>query len=214
MDSLQKNKPTAFIGFGELSNQIISLFNLDEKKLFIFDDNAKKDGFLNSYHFDEYKNHSSKFEWYLGIGYLHLKIKTQIIAFLAKNNAIVPSQIHSSCYVSKSALIGIGVIAYPLCNIDKQVIIGDGVLLNNSVIISHNSTIGAGSYLSPGVIVSGNVNIGNSTFIGTGTTIVNNIKIGNNVIIGAGTLVSKNIPDNCSVIGNPMRILKNPLKLI
>ena len=31
--------------------------------------------------------------------------------------------------------------------------------------------------------------------------------IGENVIIGAGTVVVKDVPDNCVVVGNPMRIL-------
>ena len=34
------------------------------------------------------------------------------------------------------------------------------------------------------------------------------IIIGNHVIVGAGCVVVKNLPDNCTVIGNPARIVK------
>lgn len=38
--------------------------------------------------------------------------------------------------------------------------------------------------------------------------VVGNITIGNNVSIGAGAVVTKPVPDNCTVVGNPMRIIK------
>ena len=34
------------------------------------------------------------------------------------------------------------------------------------------------------------------------------IKIGNNVVIGAGSVVTKSVPDNCTVVGNPARIIR------
>lgn len=50
--------------------------------------------------------------------------------------------------------------------------------------------------------------IGDNVTCGTGAVIVGNISIGNNVNIGANTLVNKSIPSNCTVIGNPARIIK------
>jgi sugar O-acyltransferase (sialic acid O-acetyltransferase NeuD family) len=214
LGSSQKNKSIGFIGFGELAQQIVSMFGLNVETLFVFDDEAKNKGLSNSYTFDSYKNSINKFDFVFGIGYKHLGLKTKIIRELISNKANLPNFIHKSCFVSKSAQIGKGVIAYPLCNIDKEVKLGDGVLLNNSVVISHNSSIGSSCYLSPGVVISGNVSIGESTFVGSGSTIANDISIGKNVIIGAGTVVTSNIPDNSSAIGNPLRILNKPLKLI
>ena len=34
------------------------------------------------------------------------------------------------------------------------------------------------------------------------------IIIGNNIIVGAGSVVTKSVPDNCIVVGNPARILR------
>lgn len=50
--------------------------------------------------------------------------------------------------------------------------------------------------------------IGNNVRIATGAIVIGNIVIGNNVNIGAGAVVVKNIPDNCTVVGNPARIVK------
>lgn len=41
-----------------------------------------------------------------------------------------------------------------------------------------------------------------------GAIVIGKIMIGNNVIIGAGAVVTKDIPDDCVVVGNPARIIK------
>ena len=51
--------------------------------------------------------------------------------------------------------------------------------------------------------------IGDNCKIGAGAKILGKIKIGDNVTIGANTVVTKDIPDNCTVVGQQMRILEN-----
>ena len=50
--------------------------------------------------------------------------------------------------------------------------------------------------------------IGDNVTLGANVTIVGDVRIGNNVIVGAGCVVVKDIPDNCVVVGNPARIIK------
>lgn len=50
--------------------------------------------------------------------------------------------------------------------------------------------------------------IGNNVSIGANVTIIGKITIGDNVTIGAGSVVVKNVPDNCVVVGNPARIIR------
>jgi acetyltransferase-like isoleucine patch superfamily enzyme len=38
--------------------------------------------------------------------------------------------------------------------------------------------------------------------------------VGTGAIIGLGTAVTKDVPPAASVIGNPMRVLSKPLKLV
>ena len=49
--------------------------------------------------------------------------------------------------------------------------------------------------------------IGNNVTVCAGAIIVGGVHIGNNVTIGAGAVVIRDIPDNCTVVGNPMRII-------
>ena len=50
--------------------------------------------------------------------------------------------------------------------------------------------------------------IGDNVRIMTGATIFGGITVGDNVTIGANTVVNKDIPSDCTVVGNPARIVK------
>lgn len=50
--------------------------------------------------------------------------------------------------------------------------------------------------------------IGNNVCICCHAVVLGNITIGDNVTIGAGSVVTKSIPDDCVVVGNPARIIK------
>lgn len=67
--------------------------------------------------------------------------------------------------------------------------------------INQQVTIGANSqYEYP--------TIGNDVHIFAGALVIGDITIGNNVVIGAGAVVTKSVPDNCTVVGNPARIIR------
>lgn len=49
--------------------------------------------------------------------------------------------------------------------------------------------------------------IENNVSIYTNAVVIGNIKIENNVKIGAGAVVTKDVADNCTGVGNPMRVI-------
>lgn len=49
--------------------------------------------------------------------------------------------------------------------------------------------------------------IGNNVKIFSGAVVVGNITIGDNVVIGANSVVVKSVPANCTIVGNPARII-------
>ena len=49
--------------------------------------------------------------------------------------------------------------------------------------------------------------LGDNILVGANVVCIGNVHVGNNVKIGAGTVVTKSIPDNCTVVGNPARII-------
>lgn len=78
--------------------------------------------------------------------------------------------------------------------------------IGNNCLIAQNVTIGRnfGDDKVPEIC--------NDVYIGTGSVVFGEIRIGNNVIVGSNTVVNKSIPDNCTVVGNPMRIIKQNRK--
>lgn len=85
-------------------------------------------------------------------------------------------------------------------------------------VIHSNAVIGKNCMVSQGVTIGRNFGdkkvpaIGDDVYIGAGSKVFGEITIGNNVIIGANSVVNKSIPDNCTVAGNPFRILKENRK--
>lgn len=105
---------------------------------------------------------------------------------------LIGMKLPSSLKVGKGLCVfhGIGLI------IHESTIIGEFVTLRNS------TTIGSKNNKTGAPILGNNINVGSNCVI------IGNIKIGDNVTIGAGTIITKDIPSNCTVVGNPARIIK------
>ncbi|MBX7242708.1 MAG: acetyltransferase [Bacteroidia bacterium] len=212
-------KRAAFIGFGDFGQQIFSLAEtvLQPEEVIVFDDiqASKPDtGTIKAFPFMEYSRPEFRdYDFFVCLGYKHLKLKQKIIQELTEKGYSLPALIHPTCYVSPMAHIGSAVYMYPMCNVDKNTVIGSGTLLNNSVTVSHDTKVGEVCYLCPGVTTAGFIDIGDRTFIGSGSVIANGVNIGADTIVGVGSVITKSVPPGASVIGNPMRILSKPLML-
>ncbi|OWY24182.1 hypothetical protein C7N43_05530 [Sphingobacteriales bacterium UPWRP_1] len=206
----------AFVGFGELGEQLWEFIQhrYQPAVKIVFDDALHERGVPNARPFNQYADEQFKeYHYFIGLGYRRMALKMQILTNLKQLGRSLPAFIHPSCHIAPTAQIGYATYLYPMCNIDRMVNIGNGVLLNNSVVVSHNTGVEDGCFISPSVTVCGYVHIGKQTFIGAGTVIANGITIGNSVQIGIGTVVTDNLAHDVSVIGNPMRILNQPLQL-
>lgn len=49
--------------------------------------------------------------------------------------------------------------------------------------------------------------IGDNVNLGSNVVVIGNITIGDNVSVGAGSVITKDVPSNCTVVGNPFRII-------
>ncbi|WP_159634835.1 serine O-acetyltransferase [Sphingobacterium composti Ten et al. 2007 non Yoo et al. 2007] len=101
--------------------------------------------------------------------------------------------------------------------IPHSVIIGENFKLGYlglGIVIHHNCKIGNNVTIAQNVTIGRNFGdnyvpkIGDDVYIGTGSVVFGEITIGNNVIIGSNTVVNKNIPDNCTVVGNPFKVIQ------
>ena len=102
--------------------------------------------------------------------------------------------IHPTSVVD-GAVIGKGVIIYPLTMIYPGAIIGDDVIINCTSTCGHNSKVSTGTFTSSRIMIAGSVTVGEYCRLGTCTIIHDNITICNNVQTGAGAIVRNSITE-------------------
>ena len=119
-----------------------------------------------------------------------LKIVAKIISIL--NRFLFSVWIPSSATIGKKFILGYGGLG---------VVIHSNTIIGDRVTVAQNVTIGR-NFGDRKVPI-----IGNDVYIGAGSVVFGEIVIGDNVIIGANSVINKNIPANCTVVGNPMRII-------
>ena len=104
------------------------------------------------------------------------------------------------------------------CNIPPTTILGKNVNIAHAsgIIIHQNAKIGDNVIIYQNVTIgrrNGKISdaptIGNNCIIGAGACILGKIIIGNDVKIGANCVVIDNIDDNCTVVVQKNRIIKN-----
>jgi serine O-acetyltransferase len=100
------------------------------------------------------------------------------------------------------------------CSINSQGQVGRGLVLHNFAGIEldaeragENLTVNQNVCIGYDYLRDGKPRLGDNVFIGAGAKVLGNINIGNNVVIAANALVITSIPDNCSVVGNPAKIV-------
>ena len=83
------------------------------------------------------------------------------------------------------------------------VVIGETAIVGDYVTIYQGVTLGGTSLKK----VKRHPTIGNHVVVGVGAKIIGNITIGDNTKIGASSVVVKSVPPNCTVVGNPGRVV-------
>jgi acetyltransferase-like isoleucine patch superfamily enzyme len=100
--------------------------------------------------------------------------------------------IGKNCSIARSAVID---RAHP-----KGVHIGDYTRVSvEAMILAHD-------YMGGNMEV--HTYIGSHCFIGGRSIITAGIKLGDHVVVGAGSVVTKSFPSNCTIAGNPAKIIK------
>ncbi len=105
-----------------------------------------------------------------------------------------------------------GIEIHPGASIGKGFFIdhGDGVVIGETTVIGDNVT------LYQGVTLGGtgkdvgkrHPTIGNNVTVGAGAKVLGPFTVGDNSKIGASAVVLKEVPPNCTVVGNPGRIVR------
>ncbi len=115
--------------------------------------------------------------------------------------------IHPAAIVSADAKIGMSTMIGARAVVNPVATIGEGVIINTGAIIEHECVIGNYTHIAPGATLLGNVQVGDRSFVGANAVVKQGVKIGSNVVIGAGAVVLNDVPDNCTMVGNPAKML-------
>lgn len=119
-----------------------------------------------------------------------------------------PDLIHPTCFVSRTAGTGGGLIMEPLSIISSHTTIGFGVNIRRGVNIGHHGSIGDFVSINPGANIGGKVRIGNQVIIGIGAVVLDGIEIGAGSFIGAGSVVTRSIPSGVVAYGSPCKVVR------
>ena len=82
--------------------------------------------------------------------------------------------------------------------------IGNNVwILRGAIVLAHDHCRG----------IKADTYIGDNSVIGINSIIMPGVTIGEQCIVGGGAIVTKDVPSNCSVAGNPAKIIRTGIKV-
>ena len=84
------------------------------------------------------------------------------------------------------------------------VVVGETCIIGDDVVIYQGVTLG-GTGKEKG---KRHPTIGNNVVIGSGAKVLGSFTVGNNSNIGSNSVVLREVPENCTVVGNPGRIVR------
>ncbi len=114
--------------------------------------------------------------------------------------------------VSQRARHRTGIEIHPGATIGRRVFIdhGDGVVIGETTVVGDDVTIYQGVTLggTGKHVGKRHPTIGNGVTIGAGAKVLGPITVGDHSKVGAGAIVLKDVPADCTVVGNPGRIVR------
>jgi|688.fasta_scaffold215854_2 sugar O-acyltransferase (sialic acid O-acetyltransferase NeuD family) len=105
----------------------------------------------------------------------------------------IPTIIHPSAIIEKSATIANGCQIMAGAIIGSNVSIGNNCIINSGAIISHDSIIGHSTHVAPGACIAGGVKIGERVLVGMCSTVFLGLEIKNDAIIKNNESIVENL---------------------
>ena len=137
------------------------------------------------------------------------KVRRQIVEKLSKNPYLeYPNLIISDVYMDETIQLGKGNIILNGNILTVNIQMKDFNVLETGSTIGHDVSIGSYITIYLGVNVAGNVQIENECELGANSCIIQGIFIGKKTVIGAGAVVIRDIEGECTVVGNPAKVIK------
>ena len=143
---------------------------------------------------------------FLIVGIGNGEIREKIVKKI--KNGKFATLIHPSTKISSTNKIEEGTIICSGSILTVNINIKKHCIINLDCTIGHAATLEEYVTVLPSTNISGNVKIEKYATLGTGVKIIQGVTIGENVMVGAGAVIIRDIDANCTVVGNPGRIIK------
>lgn len=131
--------------------------------------------------------------------------RKSLYEFFLQKGFCLPSVIHPSAIISKSARISDAVVVFPNAVINARAKVGIGAIINTASVVEHDCSVGAFAHIAPNATLCGSVGIGDLSHIGSGSVVIEGKSVGEHCVIGAGSVVINAIPSFKKMVGNPAK---------
>lgn len=201
----------AIIGAGDMTANVVELFDVDFK--FIFDKplHPGETKFGLPITDTMYITHDLK--WISSVGE-DTRHKRELIQ-RAMDLPDGPSRedfinlIHPQARIARNATMGLGVYMQPFSTVYAEAYVGDHVLICGACNIGHHAKVHDYCSLGHQVFIGGHVMINEGVFLGSGCKIKPGREIGEGAFVGMGAVVTKDVPPNEIWVGNPARPMRD-----
>lgn len=120
-------------------------------------------------------------------------VRKKMFHELKAMQAIMPTIIAPTAYVSPSAKLGEGTIVMHQALVNAYAQVGDNCIVNSKALIEHDCVVANHCHISTSAILNGEVTLGEGCLIGSGSVIKQSVKLIDDVVIGAGSVVLNSI---------------------
>ncbi len=120
--------------------------------------------------------------------------------------------IHPSTWISPSATLENGVIAYPFTVVHHHAKVGHRSLLMPRSTVGIHNTVGQDTIVGTNCILAGYANVESNVYLGQGSCVKERVTVGRGAIVGMGAVVTKDVDENAVVVGNPAKKLERAEK--
>jgi len=131
--------------------------------------------------------------------------RQRLVAHYAALGFRFRSLISPAATISRSAVIGEGVVVQSHCNVSAAVRLGDFVRVNVFANVMHEARVGAYTTIAPNAVVLGRVVIEDQCYVGANSTILPDLTVHAGATVGAGAVVTRSVAAQTTVVSVPAR---------
>lgn len=138
------------------------------------------------------------------------KLRSDIATRIRSLGGVTPNLIHPTAVVSTSATLGQGCFIHLRTKISTQCTLGNDCVIDFNSLVAHHATLGDACYMSSLAMVGSYCTIGKRVLFGMNSLILPlRLSLGDDCIVGGKANVTKSFPNNCLLVGNPARKIKD-----